>query len=653
MAASKNSWKETNHRFINPYNFIKLGGDVQRKEPEKGNLTGKISCTLTVKTPLAIPDAESASNDPVTKEHKIYEFFRVNSIETIPGSQLKGMVRSYYEAVSNSCLSVNNNNIMSARHNAIRKPGLIQFKENEWILYKADSKKDKNWKNNRRKLEENARLRNWHSLIKEYVYDKNGNMLYNDNGKPKEKKVDKPNHKIFIKDKVVVQCDDLEKAVKDYNLCIEIYKENKGYFKDHESELTYGIRKDGDLYPVFYEIVNDGEKKRVYLSPSQISRSVFANRIDDILGEHKSCSKSDGKRLCKACALFGIISTETNGKSNASKVRFSDATVIEGTFSSKKNVTLKELSSPKTTSSEFYIKKPENAKYWNYDYKVTEYKDPNADNPKPIRELCDVELNGRKFYVHNPKLRKEDYHTNEKTNRNNSVELCNEKTQFLFDVYFENISDTQLKELVWTLTLGENSADSDRMFKLGHGKPLGLGSVKVTVNKVETREFDCEALTYSIKETAPAELISENPFDNDSDYFKEFMAMVNFRTLEATLSKADTAISYPLADDRKNKPNSKAHHQWFIANRSSGNGGTSTAWSIKYQLPKITDSDLSLPEYEKSGEQKNEKRRSKGKSYNDMPKSYQFGNSGTGGFMSNVKKRKVKNKNQNGSGLIL
>lgn len=92
-----------------------------------------------------------------------------------------------------------------------------------------------------------------------------------------------------------------------------------------------------------------------------------------------------------------------------------------------------------------------------------------------------------------------------------------------------------------------------------HGKPLGLGSVKVTVDSVEIRDFDLEKLSYRINTIEPSHFLEENPFESDSEYYKDFMAIVNFKTLEKHIKKS-AVISYPIGDDGQNNKNSKASH---------------------------------------------------------------------------------------------
>lgn len=82
-----------------------------KKMDEKGEalLTGEIRCRLTAKGPLFIPDTEDENYfrmQETYKEHKNYRFFRINKRLAIPGSSLRGMISSVYEALTNSCFRV-------------------------------------------------------------------------------------------------------------------------------------------------------------------------------------------------------------------------------------------------------------------------------------------------------------------------------------------------------------------------------------------------------------------------------------------------------------------------------------------------------------------------------------------------------------------
>lgn len=562
-------------RFINPYSFVSLGSDVQRDVPTDGELIGKIRVSLIVKTPLSIPDTEGVTTNKF--DHKTYPFFRVADKPVIPGSQLRGMLRSAYETLSNSCLSVNNNNILSARHTNPGNPGLIQYKDGAWHLFEANVYKDRG-----QDINPNTDVRRtWYTI--------NGSQLKT---------------KIFKSTGIEIECVNFKRAIENYDEVVEIYKADKSSFKKYEAKLTFGIRDDGKLYPIFYETVECNGSNYVYLSPAQMGRYVFDNRLNDLLGTHISCSKQQGDCLCKACSLFGMIS-ETGNNSFASKLRFSDAQLKS--FESMGNVTLKELAGPKPTAVEFYTRRPDDSLYWTYDYKITSYKRVNIGEDKngkmkvqnvPQKEKCVIVIKGRKYYLHNPHLESSDYITTEITKRNSTVELCKPESRFTFDIFFEKITETQLHELLWTITIGENDENGVQMHKLGHGKPLGLGSVKLVVNEIVMRSFNSDTLEYQIENTSQEQIndiLATVPFDTTGKPYEEFMQLTRFDGLSAIMEKRKSDICYPIADDGKGSKNSKASHQWFIGNRSMGENGTTTNWSVKYVLPVATSKNPTLP----------------------------------------------------------
>lgn len=584
------NWKwfedQNKRRFINPYNFVSLGSEVERTEPTDGTLTGKIKVSLIVKTPLAIPDAEKCTTDSIG--HKTFPFFRVGDKPVIPGSQLRGMIRNAYETLSNSCFSVNNNNILSARHTNPGNPGLIQYRDGAWHLYEAQAAKDRGQDIN----PETEARRTWYMLRTEGVKTK----IFHSTGKE-------------------IECVNLEKAVQNYEDNIKIYEADGSKFKKYKARITYGIRKDHALYPVFYEIVEYNGENYAYLSPSQFGRYVFDNRLDNLLGSHMSCAKHKGECLCKACALFGMIG-DGGRRAYASKLRFSDAQF--SVFSSMGKVMLQELAGPKPTAVEFYTCRSNGSLYWTYDYRITSYKHVNTGVDRngrkqmqdvPQKEKYEVEIRGRKFYHHHPELKRSDYQAKEKTKRNSTMELCEPESRFAFDIYFEKITEQQLQELLWTITIGENCEESKQMYKLGHGKPLGLGSVKLIVDEIEMRSFDAETLSYQIEHIGSEQvnaMITDIPFDAESKPFAEFMQLSRFDGLASIMKEKKADISYPVADNGENKKNSQASHQWFIGNRSMGENGTTTSWSIKYALPEATSQDPTLPALKR--EQDNNKR---------------------------------------------
>lgn len=107
--------------FHNPYNFIPalprgLVKDIELADHRPaghdsyvGNLwSGRISVVLKTKTPLLIPDAANAKPNDKVKEHKHYST-RVcpdGTTPYLPPTSIKGMLRSSFEAITNSRLSI-------------------------------------------------------------------------------------------------------------------------------------------------------------------------------------------------------------------------------------------------------------------------------------------------------------------------------------------------------------------------------------------------------------------------------------------------------------------------------------------------------------------------------------------------------------------
>jgi len=103
-----------------PHYFLKPAAEVNRKRQPTGHqtfdkdlLTGKIKCRMTNLTPLIIPDTQDddffkLADKKKEKYHKSFCFFRLNGEIMIPGPEIRGMISSVYEALTNSCFRVFN-----------------------------------------------------------------------------------------------------------------------------------------------------------------------------------------------------------------------------------------------------------------------------------------------------------------------------------------------------------------------------------------------------------------------------------------------------------------------------------------------------------------------------------------------------------------
>lgn len=142
------------HKFLNPYYFISLPGkkSVVSDEGQK-KITGKITYKMLTKTPIFIPNSSQdkafLTNVP---EHKSYDFYSYRELKegeseervyepVIPGSEVRGMIRSIYEAVTGSCMSIVNDDMVITNRIAPNNafvPGMIQRTETGLKLIKAE-----------------------------------------------------------------------------------------------------------------------------------------------------------------------------------------------------------------------------------------------------------------------------------------------------------------------------------------------------------------------------------------------------------------------------------------------------------------------------------------------------------------------------------
>lgn len=265
------------------------------------------------------------------------------------------------------------------------------------------------------------------------------------------------------------------------------------------------------------------------------------------------------RECCPACTLFGAF-----GK--ASKIRFSDAfsnnCVIDDNYRN-----MPEFSSPKFSTMCFYTKNT-TAKYEKGIYNSWKYKDENT------------QIRGRKFYFHSgntPEV--------SKLGERQIAVKCAQKGDFDFKIYFEKITETELKQLLWVLTLGENKENSMLMHKIGAGRPVGYGSVKIVVpdNGLFIREIKGDQYTTETKSYTDFEPHAEK-IGLDIDAVNKLLKICNFNYLDGY------KVSYPLAyKGDKLQPSFK----WFNDNVVKENEKK----KIGYHqiLPEISDDETEKP----------------------------------------------------------
>ncbi len=123
---------QSTEKFLNPYNFVRPlslnNGFFKKQTPPshavyKG-LSGHLVCNLEVITPLFISNGIPTVSDEY-KGHQIHQFFSIGGEKVIPGSSLRGMIRGIYEAATDSCYSIFDDQFLTRRMEAKEGQGLI------------------------------------------------------------------------------------------------------------------------------------------------------------------------------------------------------------------------------------------------------------------------------------------------------------------------------------------------------------------------------------------------------------------------------------------------------------------------------------------------------------------------------------------------
>ncbi len=585
------------YRFLNPYNFVRL-----LTQPRPGNcvlgdcpppphdryvgLTGRITCKVEAVTPLFISDSHAVSED--ANGHKTYRFFQVDGQAALPASSLRGMFRSVFEAVTNSCFVAFDKDPLSFHFPSTRAPWLVPARVERdgetWRLrlltgttsLQIESPDKKNpqgrqyaaWSASYWPIRPSKTLRgidpkgqqlNQTQLAKRQSFIQRTkplarnpeSIVHGEECYALLRSFQHPHPRIQFWDVVEVRRDrsalpqprqgqriergwlcitnqniepkhserfffraqenqigpeliDLPEEVRHaYEALIKDYQERhrdavqkcqkKGQSPGRRlndqpafSRFVYRYEerqlKGGELVYAMLEGTADAPRVK-FIVPVSVPRVGYEHSVGNLLSQswHR-CRDYD--HLCPACRVFGWVreSAEDIGQeaptAYAGRVRFSHGALIHSA-GELPETPLAILSTPKPTTTPFYLL------------------DKNGrPDPTVTYDTAGARLRGRKFYRHQGKAKPEEYQRDEKSDQNRTVRGALEPgATFTFTVDFENLAPLELGALLYTLELEEG------MFhRLGYAKPLGFGSVKVTVESVQT--IDWEARLNSIEPEA-------------------------------------------------------------------------------------------------------------------------------------------------------
>lgn len=657
------------YRFLNPYNFVRFMGKARPENDVLGNcpppphdrytgLTGRISCKATAVTPLFVSD----SHDVKGKEenaHKTYRFFKVDGHPAIPASSLRGMVRSVFEAVTNSCLAVFDDRILSYRlplgESLWLVPARVERKGEDWRLQllTGDTRKGElaaawcasYWPVTASKTLKGVRPKGWdpnrplpyrQARFIARTRDRDPNpegIKHGEKCWALLEQFQHPHPRIRFWDVVEVQRErsDLPKYPRERQrvehgyLCItnqniEPKHSERFFFRTEESDepefielpkivresyeeivREYQERHDADVRdrkrhgvdpgkrlndetPGLSRFVYTAEERHLkggelvyawldgpkasprvrFIVPVAVPRVRYRRRMGELLplphSQHVRCREYD--RLCPACRVFGWVKDKAESEDDretltayASRVRFSYGEYTEGSAKVLDATTLAVLSSPKPTTSAFYLLKNDK---------------PNATVDY---DTYGARLRGRKLYHHHGKqLSGQEYKRplNTKDKHNRTIEdALGAGAVFTFKVDFENLTLKELGALLYTLEL------EDGLFhRIGYGKPLGFGSIQVAVESLQV--LDWESRLSSVDLTAGWE--NELTGAKRAEYKEEFHramrehygtdyenhVLVDLRGLLG--EPPEIPIHYPRPGEQPD-PEGR-NYEWFVGNKA-------------------------------------------------------------------------------------
>lgn len=605
-------WEKEKYRFLNPYNFVRylpapkpidvvdypLGRCSPPPHDRYVGLSGRITCTLEAMTPLFVSDSHDVKTkvipdeNGVRREHRSYRFFQVNGEDAIPATSLRGMIRSVFEAATNSCFGVfDPSRRLDYREVSVAKEmraaivtkipqdesecGEVALCEDARVpTYTDDPKVDPDaWKCGERGytiLSKSGKTAVERVVKERSVYENDERPVATGWLKITGQTFPGKKHERFFYypegEKKATKVPFAYARMQDYNAVLreQISDKTRQFRTNYQnSELTVG-----DLV---YVLLDAGGKTVSDISLVKVPRLRYHKSLADMIPSHlHPCTTYDN--LCPACRVFGWVKdisqqpqkyTDQNERvAYAGRTRFSIGELIEDQGVYAEEMCLAILSSPKPTTAQFYLLKGKPSE--------ANGTPPEGDQKAAYRD--GYKLRGRKFYRHfGQQLNRQEYERkgNTRDHQNRSVRgVRTPGNVFRFIIDFENLNRIELGALLWSLDLG-----GDGFHRIGYGKPLGFGSVRITLEEVEL--IDWQQRLQSLDESPIRHRATANERNRwradwaqamQNVYGRPLEELGNIRDLRALLLEpADLPIHYPRMDTQPS-PDGK-NFEWFVENK--------------------------------------------------------------------------------------
>ena len=542
-----------------PYNFVELPAKVveaedlpsgDRYHPDRH--TGRIECTLTTESPLYIrcgmtPEnfanySQSPQNmtdyekDKWEKERRkiLAPFFAYrDNIPVLPGSSLRGMLRTLVEIVSFGkidrvsdqqhfffrAVAADKDDPLKEEYNKYVKPqnikaGYLVERQDGWFIRPAMlvdeapfvwvqedmlrsisgfipmsnlsdyrpqyfmniSFEDIYTKNTRRfagKVSGNCTTYKYQGVVVT-----SGNMLEGGNN-PGDLK--RQNHCIIREPNPNAELIPIsEDAIQDYYSALTPFQKqppfepNRGVLKNRRC-IFYCQPQTGQPVTLFGQSPNF----RIPYSPQGNGKASTAR---DFIPHFLKDSKDKPAVTDIAEAIFGFVRRDKQPEgieqSRAGRVFISDGILkphqqemVQQSLNQEPKTIL--LSSPKPTTFQHYlVQSPETGANKS---QLMHYASSPPNDTQPGKTV----IRGHKLYWHKPA--QIEFHSDAADTQTSLIKPIDEGINFSFTIYFENLSKVEIGAILWVLMIAE---DEKYCFSLGMGKPLGMGAVKVKIDEL-------------------------------------------------------------------------------------------------------------------------------------------------------------------------
>lgn len=372
-----------------------------------------------------------------------------------------------------------------------------------------------------------------------------------------------------------------------------------GKYKDRWGRSVHDALElqEGDMVYARCEIDPSGNVKKVEdLFPVMISRELYDNSPEDLLDASLRPAK-ELDELSPADRLFGWVPQQKQDSARESEGGYKSRIRVVCNDGPRSGIVkrfeggsipLAILGQPKPAQGRFYVAK---------DDKGTPQNDGISKSDAGYNKAGGKGLRGRKHYWHHKGRESEnasEYWDPSVENQNQEYLRADGKTdtqnrsikgwiepgtEFKVSLYVQNLQPQEVGALLWLLSLSE-----EHYFRIGYGKPLGFGSIKMGIDaeQLENRCLplgtgaDWQAYYADLNATPPAELNSARQSGCIQEFktkmktaYHKFSSFGQLPFISDFLQVLkgpvdDARIHYPRRNQRPD-PEGK-NFEWFVAN---------------------------------------------------------------------------------------